>query len=238
MATHDNDLARRQVSQRPEGFGWWDGGVLATLLLFAFYRHELGLWAVGLTLLLVTLALFTRGEAAQLRMLRTAEPTEQKSPRILPEPVRYLPPLPPPPQAEPEYAYDCFLSYHAPDREAARVLVAQLKAAGLRPWFDQDEIRTGQPWMERVEQGLAQSRATLVLIGTHGVGRWQRQEAHVAIRQAIAAAGARPVIPVLLPGADRCGLPPLLDSFSWVEFAHGLDDADAFERLVVGCGGS
>ncbi len=232
MTTQDNDLARTQVLQRLQGFGWWDGGVLATLLLLAFYRNDLGVWAAGLTFTMLALLWFTKGEHPHLRMLRATETLEAELPRRLPEPVRYLPP--PPPQAEPEFLYDCFLSYHAPDREAALVLATQLKQAGLRPWFDQEQILTGQPWMERVEQGLIQSRATLVIIGAHGIGRWQRQESHIAIRQAMSEPGARPVIPVLLPGADRFGLPPLLDSFSWVEFTQGLDDPNAFKRLLAG----
>ncbi|PDW00946.1 toll/interleukin-1 receptor domain-containing protein [Candidatus Viridilinea mediisalina] len=153
--------------------------------------------------------------------------------------VEYLPsPLPEEQPSQPTpmqaYPYDCFISYHAPDREVARWLTNQLRQAGLRPWFDQDEILTGQLWMERVEEGLTQARATLVLIGPHGVGRWQRQEAYVAIRQAMSAPDQRPVIPVLLPGGDRHGLPLLLDSFSWVDLSQGLDDPATFARLLAG----
>lgn len=130
--------------------------------------------------------------------------------------------------------YDLFLSYHAPDRPAAIIIAERLRKAGLRLWFDQDEILAGHQWMGRIEQGLRRSRAIAVIIGPSGMGCWQEQEVVVAIRLAVKAGGARPVIPVLLPGADRHNLPLLLDSFSWVEFRQSLDDDAAFTRLVAG----
>lgn len=133
--------------------------------------------------------------------------------------------------------YDVFLSYHAPDRAAVAQLTAQLIQAGLHPWFDQVEIRAGQLWMQRIEQGLSQTQAVAVIIGPHGLGPWQRQEAMVAISLALQTSGDRPVIPVLLPGADRHGLPYMLDSFSWVEFSQTLDDDVAMARLVSGITG-
>ncbi len=150
--------------------------------------------------------------AFALPLQRTARPAQQQRPAT----------------------YDLFLSYHAPDRPAARELVALLKQAGFAPWFDQDEIMTGQLWMDRVETGLRQARAVVVLIGPRGIGPWQRHEANMALRLALRGGDERPIIPVLLPGADRHGLPLLLDSFSWVEFPHGFADPQAMARLVAG----
>jgi hypothetical protein len=48
------------------------------------------------------------------------------------------------------------------------------------------------------------------------------------------------VIPVLLPDAsmpERSRLPPFLARLTWVDFRAGLDDADAFYRLVCGIKG-
>lgn len=133
-----------------------------------------------------------------------------------------------------EQTYDVFLSYHAPDREAATSIRARLQEAGLRSWFDQDEILPGQQWMERVEAGLARSRAIVVIIGPRGLGRWQRHETSVSIRLAAGTMGTIPVIPVLLPGADRHSLPLLLDNFSWVEFHETMEDEVALTRLITG----
>jgi hypothetical protein len=134
-------------------------------------------------------------------------------------------------------SYNVFLSYHAPDRAAVAQLVARLKQAGLHPWFDQDEILTGQIWMDCIEQGMRHAQAVAVIIGAGGLGPWQRHEAYAAMRLALSAREPLPVIPVLLPGADRDGLPLLLDNFAWVEFRTSLDDEGAFERLVRGITG-
>ena len=48
------------------------------------------------------------------------------------------------------------------------------------------------------------------------------------------------VIPVLLPGADPADpatLPRFLSRLTWVDFRQGLDDAEAFRRLVAGIHG-
>jgi hypothetical protein len=51
---------------------------------------------------------------------------------------------------------------------------------------------------------------------------------------------ARRVIPVLLPDAPdprEKPLPRFLSRLTWVDFRAGLDDADAFNRLVSGIKG-
>jgi len=48
------------------------------------------------------------------------------------------------------------------------------------------------------------------------------------------------VIPVLLPGADpkdEKTLPRFLRRLTWVDFRAGIDDRDAFRRLVAGIRG-
>jgi hypothetical protein len=49
------------------------------------------------------------------------------------------------------------------------------------------------------------------------------------------------IIPVMLPGAgrgDRSALPELLAGTVLVELRHGLDDSDAFHRLLCGIRGT
>ena len=51
---------------------------------------------------------------------------------------------------------------------------------------------------------------------------------------------SRRVIPVLLPGAPdprEKPLPRFLRRLTWVDFRAGLDDEDAFQRLVAGIRG-
>lgn len=45
-----------------------------------------------------------------------------------------------------------FLSYTRPDIAAARSLKQALEAAGVITWFDEDQLETGDPWLDKVEE--------------------------------------------------------------------------------------
>ncbi|MGD9495637.1 MAG: toll/interleukin-1 receptor domain-containing protein [Armatimonadota bacterium] len=58
--------------------------------------------------------------------------------------------------------YHAFISYgHSGAGETARRLAGDLECAGLRVWWDEPEIRAGQCWDVRIEQGIEQSSAQL-----------------------------------------------------------------------------
>jgi hypothetical protein len=65
-----------------------------------------------------------------------------------------------------------FISYSHTDREACIALRAELEKAGLSVFRDEDDIRTGDGWMTKLEQALQSCRAFVVLIGRDGVQRW------------------------------------------------------------------
>jgi hypothetical protein len=59
-----------------------------------------------------------------------------------------------------------FLSHAGADIEAARRLKARLeaapdaRAAGLRVWFDKDNLSAGAPWMEQLKEGAWASQCS------------------------------------------------------------------------------
>ena len=69
-----------------------------------------------------------------------------------------------------------FLSHSGTDTEAARELKRRILAsptareAGLRVWFDKDDLEAGTHWQEQLERALTeQATAFAVYVGSRGV---------------------------------------------------------------------
>jgi len=138
-----------------------------------------------------------------------------------------------------EKRYDVFLSHNSADKAAVEYLAQRLREADLEPFLDKWHLVPGDPWQEALEKTLDQSRTCAVFLGPEGLGPWENEEMRVALNQRIRDPDFR-VIPVLLPNAhmpERGRLPPFLARLTWVDFRAGLDDADAFHRLVCGIKG-
>src|SRR5690348_16507681 len=56
------------------------------------------------------------------------------------------------------FEYDVFLSYSSSDLERVARLARRLKDAGVKVWFDEDELRPGTRTVTEVERGLEASR--------------------------------------------------------------------------------
>lgn len=128
--------------------------------------------------------------------------------------------------------FDVFLSHNGRDKPVARELARALKARGLRPWLDEDELPLGLPWQERLEAAIERSSSFAMLIGPNGIGPWQDEEMRAALM--LARKRHLPVIPVLLAGAPpMSNLPPFLGNRTGVEMRAGLTP-DAIDRLARG----
>jgi len=134
--------------------------------------------------------------------------------------------------------YDVFLSHASADKEAVEKLARCLRDDGFKPFLDKWHLVPGDPWQEALEDALEASRTCAVFIGKK-LGPWQNEEMRDALDERVHDAGFR-VIPVLLPGGRMPGrkdLPRFLLRLNWVDFCKGLDDADAYHRLVCGVRG-
>ena len=135
-------------------------------------------------------------------------------------------------------AYDVFLSHASADKPAVEALARRLREDGIEPFLDRWHLIPGEPWQEALEDALAASRTCAVFVGKE-LGPWQNEEMRDALDERVRNKSFR-VIPVLLPGARKPGakkLPRFLRRLTWVDFRNGLDDDDAFRRLVSGIRG-
>jgi WD40 repeat protein len=128
--------------------------------------------------------------------------------------------------------FDVFLCHNWDDKPAVRELALQLRERGLRPWLDEWELRPGLPWQRVLEEQIQSMPAAAVIVGS-SMDPWQDQELAAFMRQFVRR--RCPVIPVLLPGAERPELPAFLDGMTWVDLA--TDDPDPLDQLEWGITG-
>ncbi len=120
-------------------------------------------------------------------------------------------------------------------------LARRLLHVGIQPWLDTWNLVPGDPWQEGLEEALDTCVSCAVFLGPSGVGPWHNEELRVALdRRARDRTRQFRVIPVLLPCADPVDpntLPRFLGRMVWVDFRTGLDDVNAFNRLLAGIRG-
>ena len=74
--------------------------------------------------------------------------------------------------------WDLFISYAAEDREAvAAPLADRLESAGLSVWIDGRQLQLGDSIVEKIEEGLANSRYGVVILSPAFIAnQWPRRE--------------------------------------------------------------
>jgi hypothetical protein len=137
-----------------------------------------------------------------------------------------------------EQDYDVFLSYNSADRAAVDEIARRLREARVNCFQDTRRLIPGEPWQEDLEDDLGRSRTCAVFFGPDGLGKWQTEEMRIAISRRVSDPEFR-VIPVLLPGVvlPEGKLPALVSRTTKVDFRPGLDDENAFDRLLSGIRG-
>jgi TIR domain len=69
-----------------------------------------------------------------------------------------------------------FLSYHSPDHALAARLKAAIERNGASVFFAPTSLKAGGFWSAQLAQEIADATAFILLVGEHGVGRWQMLE--------------------------------------------------------------
>lgn len=121
--------------------------------------------------------------------------------------------MPSPANSQPE---SVFLSYSRNDREAAVNLRGQLIQQGLSVFKDDDSIREGDLWLDRLQRAVNACGAFVVQIGRDGVGRWIGAETQVALSRHFGLhddAQRLPIFPILLDETQVDVLPAFLRLF-------------------------
>ncbi|MEH1905880.1 MAG: toll/interleukin-1 receptor domain-containing protein [Nostoc sp.] len=102
-----------------------------------------------------------------------------------------------------EQPFDVFLAHNSLDKPEIIEIAKYLKANGLNPWLDDEQIFAGDNIQKVVFQGISQSKVGAFFISQNGLGTFQENLELGRIIQFFLrknkAQGFR-VIPILLPG--------------------------------------
>ena len=136
----------------------------------------------------------------------------------------------------PETAPFVFLSHSGADAEAARELKRRLLAApdagaaGLKVWFDKDDLRPGGQWQPQIEQAIANTTAFVVYVGSKGVMNWVEAEVRVALSRATADKDFLFIPALAADSAGSSALPPFAKLYQGVR--DPLGDGAELAKLL------
>src|SRR5262245_14239889 len=129
-----------------------------------------------------------------------------------------------------------FLSHSGADTEAARELKRRLldsldaRAAGLRVWFDKDDLAAGAGWQAQIEKAISEeATAFAVHVGGKGVVNWVESEVRLGLSRAIGAPDY-PFIPILTKECSGSALPHFARQYQGVH--DPLNDPEEFAKLL------
>ena len=77
-----------------------------------------------------------------------------------------------------DFPYDVFLSHSSKDKAVVRPLAERLKKDGLKVWFDEWALKSGDSIPAKIEEGLEHSRVLVLCMSAHAFGSdWAQLEA-------------------------------------------------------------
>jgi hypothetical protein len=121
-----------------------------------------------------------------------------------------------------------FISHSSKDKPFVRKLAADLVAAGVKVWIDEQRIRVGESIPERVAQGVAESDFFLVVISINSVDSpWVKKELSQALVHEIEKRRVR-VMPLLL---NKVGLPEVIREKKYANFTESY--SKGLEELLA-----
>ena len=117
-----------------------------------------------------------------------------------------------------------FLSHTSKDKPKVEALARALAAEGFDPWLDKWEILGGDDIVQKINQGLAECDAGLIVYSEHTAdSRWVTAESSFLTLMSVE--NGRKLIPVKI--GDDAPVPPLLETRLWrrIEDVQGIADA-------------
>ncbi len=130
-----------------------------------------------------------------------------------------------------------FLSHSGSDTEAARALKRRIedspaaRGAGLKVWFDKDDLRAGKSWQNQLADTIdKEADAFAVLLGARGVVNWVEAEVEVALSRATTSPKF-PFIPIIAKESQGSNaLPAFARRYQGV--LDPLNDSSELAKLI------
>jgi hypothetical protein len=120
-----------------------------------------------------------------------------------------------------------FISHSSQDKPAVQVLAAGLRARGIDAWLDIWEIAPGEDIVDRINQGLQQADAGIIVFSEHSrASRWVESEVSYLTYARICE--GKVLIPVTID--SNAWVPPLLRPLA----RRGIGEIDAIADALLG----
>jgi small GTP-binding protein len=130
------------------------------------------------------------------------------------------------------FKYDVFLSHSSKDKAIVRRLAERLRKDGLRVWFDEWVVQTGDNIPRKIDEGLETSAALVLCMSANSLGSdWTTLERQT-YRFADPVNRELRFIPLRLDDTEPC---PSLRQFAYIDWRTGGSDL-AYARLLGACG--
>jgi len=107
-------------------------------------------------------------------------------------------------QTRREGTLNVFISYSGETGNAKSVIVSHLQNAigGDLRIFSSEALEPGEKWAEAIQTEIERANAYLVVFGPSGSSGWQAREIEQIARQSLRGEQVKPIIPVVLRGAE------------------------------------
>ena len=137
--------------------------------------------------------------------------------------------------SEPQKAI--FLSYAREDTDAARRIADALRSQGLEVWFDQNELRGGDTWDQKIRHQIGECSLFLPIVSRHTQGRskgYFRLEWKLAVEQTHQMAEGVPFLaPIAIDDTSESGavVPPEFMRVQWTRLPGALPTPQFVEQV-------
>jgi hypothetical protein len=124
-----------------------------------------------------------------------------------------------------------FISHARAYRFLAREVVSTVITSGFEGWID-SSLANGEEWGSRFSQMIEQADAMIVIVGPPGLTPIQNTEVEVWLRQTLRTSVRKPLIPLIIPGAEKEFLNSRLADFAGLSIDPDKPLEPQFERLL------
>ncbi len=122
-------------------------------------------------------------------------------------------------------AIKCFVSHNSADKPVAEQVARRLLDSGIDVWLDKWEILAGESLTSRIEEGIADANAFVILMSPHSMkAKWVKEELRIAIQRRLED-DSFALIPILL---QDCEVPGFLKDYAYVDWRGDTDTAYDF----------
>jgi hypothetical protein len=129
--------------------------------------------------------------------------------------------------------YDIFVSYPHKHRDWVRSFVEALEKHNLKVWFDEKAIPPGEPFVEKLEEGIRNSNAVVYIVTPEVVNsKWALVELGAAL------GGRKTIIPIVSEDVPVGELVSPIRRRRWITKSDPLANADEVARLFSPNGGN